>query len=82
MSKINRVEKKIEQVEQKLVNGVNVTKLFDMMDGIRSNPLISKFNFRAKGEWIKGGHNQTTINDFYGACQTNSRSRPFVYDEV
>jgi hypothetical protein len=81
MSKINRVEKKIEQVEQKLVNGVNVTKLFDMMDGIRSNPLISKFNFRAKGEWIKGGHNQTTINDFYGACQTHSRSRPFVYDE-
>jgi hypothetical protein len=81
MSKINRVEKKIEQVEQKLVNGVNVTKLFDMMDGIRSNPLISKFNFRAKGEWIKGGHTQTTINDFYGACQTHSRSRPFVYDE-
>jgi hypothetical protein len=49
VNKINRVEKKIEQVEQKLVNGVNVTKLFDMMDGIRSNPVISKFNFRAKG---------------------------------
>jgi len=37
MNKINRVEKKTEQVEQKLVNGVNVTKLFDMMDGIRGN---------------------------------------------
>jgi hypothetical protein len=49
VNKINRVEKKIEQVEQKLVNGVNVTKLFDMMDGIRSNPVISKFNLRAKG---------------------------------
>ncbi|MGA9154174.1 MAG: OsmC family protein [Candidatus Nitrosopolaris sp.] len=81
MNKINRVENKIEQVEQKLVNGVNVTKLFDIMDGIRSNPVISKFNIRAKGKWIKGGHNQTTINDFYGACQTHSRSRPFVYDE-
>lgn len=81
MSKINRVEKKIEQVEQKLVNGVNVTKLFDMMDGIMSNPVISKFSFRAKGKWINGGHNQTTINDFYGACQTHGRSRPFVYDE-
>ena len=74
MNKINRVENKIEQVEQKLVNGVNVTKLFDMMDGIRSKPVISKFNFRAKGKWIKGGHNQTTINDFYGAGQTHSRS--------
>lgn len=47
----------------------------------KEQPYISKFNFRAKGEWIKGGHNQTTINDFYGACQTHSRSRPFVYDE-
>lgn len=80
MNEINRVETKTEQVEQKLVNGINVTKLFDMMDGIRSKPVISKFNFRAKGKWIKGGHNQTTINDFYGAGQTHSRSRPFVYD--
>ena len=81
MNKINQVENKIEQVEQKIVNGVNVTKLFGTIDAIKSSPILSKFNFRAKGEWIKGGHNQTTINDFYGACQTHSRSRPFVYDE-
>jgi uncharacterized OsmC-like protein len=81
MKKIHRIENKIQQAEQKLVNVVNVTKLFGTMDAIRSNPVISKFNFRAKGKWIKGGHNQTTINDFYGACQTHSRSRPFVYDE-
>ena len=79
MNKIN-LEKKTEQVEQKIVTGVNVTKLFDMLDGIRSKPVISKFNFRAKGKWIVGGHNQTTINDFYGAGQTHSRNRPFVYD--
>jgi uncharacterized OsmC-like protein len=79
MSKINQVENKVEQVE--LVNGVNVTKLVGTMDAMRSNPVISKFNFRARGKWIKGGHNQTTINDFYGACQTHTRSRPFVYDE-
>jgi uncharacterized OsmC-like protein len=51
------------------------------MDAIKNSPIISKFNFRAKGRWIDGGHNQTTINEFYGACQTHSRSRPFVYDE-
>ena len=81
MSKTNQIENKQEQVEQKIVNGVNVTKLFGTMDAIRSSPIISKFNFRAKGEWIKGGHNQITINDFYGAGQTHSRSRAFVYDE-
>jgi uncharacterized OsmC-like protein len=78
---ISYVMNKINQVEQKIVNGVNVTKLFGIMDAIRGSPIISKFNFRAKGEWIKGGHNQITINDFYGACQTHSRSRSFVYDE-
>jgi len=52
--------------------GVSVTKLFGTVDAI-----ISKFNFRASG--VKGGHNQTTINDFYGASQTHSRTRPFMY---
>ena len=70
-----------EQHQQQFVNGVNVTKLIGTMDAIRSRPKLSKFNFRAKGEWIEGGHNQITINDFYGAGQTHTRSRPFVYDE-
>jgi uncharacterized OsmC-like protein len=81
MSKTNQVEiEKAKQGEEKMVNGVNVTKLFGQIDAIKSSPMISKFNFRAKGEWINGGHNRTTINDFYGAGQTHSRSRPFVYD--
>src|ERR687897_685120 len=64
-----------------IVNGVNVTNLFGTIDAITENPTISKFNFRAKGKWINGGHNQTTINDFYGACQTHTRSQPFVFDK-
>jgi uncharacterized OsmC-like protein len=70
-----------EKHQQQFVNGVNVTKLIGTMDAIRSRPILSKFNFRAKGEWIEGVHNQITINDFYGAGQTHTRSRPFVYDE-
>jgi uncharacterized OsmC-like protein len=81
VSKINQVEiQKAKQVEEKMVNGVNVTKLFGQIDAIKSSPMISKFNFRAKGKWIKGSHSRTTINDFYSAGQTHSRSRPFVYD--
>jgi uncharacterized OsmC-like protein len=81
MNETNQIEKKQEQVGQKIVNGVDVTKLFGTMNVIRSSPIISKFNFRAKGKWIKGGHNQITINDFYGAGQTHNRSQPFVYEE-
>jgi hypothetical protein len=68
MSKINQMRKEQEQVGQKIINGVNVTKLFDAMGAIMDNPSISQFNFRAKRRWINGGHNQTSINDFYGAC--------------
>ena len=72
---------KIENQSEKIVNGVSVTKLFGTINAITENPAISKFNFRAKGRWINGGHNQTTINDFDAACQTHTRSQPFVFDK-
>jgi uncharacterized OsmC-like protein len=73
--------KKIENQSEKIVNGVSVTQLFGTINAITENPAISKFNFRAKGKWINGGHNQTTINDFDGACQTHTRSQPFVFEK-
>ncbi|MEN8686341.1 MAG: hypothetical protein AB1Z50_02165 [Desulfuromonadales bacterium] len=30
-----------------VVNGVNVTQLFDTIDAIKGNPEVSKFKFRA-----------------------------------
>jgi len=72
---------KIENQSEKIVNGVSVTQLFGTINAITENPAISKFNFRAKGKWINGGHNQTTINDFDGACQTYTRRQPFVFDK-
>ena len=72
---------KIENQSEKIVNGVSVTQLFGTINAITENPAISKFNFRAKGKWINGGHNQTTINDFDGACQTHTRGQPFVFDK-
>ena len=74
MSQINQNE------QEKAVNGVSVTKLFGTINAIQENPTIAKFNFRAKGKWVNGGHNRTTINDFYGAGQTHVRSQPFVYE--
>ena len=80
MSQTNQTNK-IKNPDEKVVNGVNVTQLFGTINAITENPAISKFNFRAKGKWINGGHNQTTINDFDGACQTHTRSQPFVFDK-
>ncbi len=51
--------------------------LSGIISAIQEDPKIAKFNFRAKGKWINGGHNRTTIKDFYGACQTHVRNQPF-----
>jgi uncharacterized OsmC-like protein len=69
-----------KQKQEQIVNGVNVTKLFGIIESIQENPKIAKFKFSAKGKWINGGHNRTTIKDFYGACQTQVRSKPFVHE--
>jgi hypothetical protein len=82
MNQINQQEEKIEQKEQQqIVNGVNINKLFRTVGAIKEKPEIAKFNFRAKGKWINGGHNRTTINGFYGACQTFKRSQSFVFEK-
>lgn len=67
--------------KEKIVNGVNVEKLFETVGVIKDNPSISKFKFRANNRWVNGGHNRTTINEFYGACQTHSRSKPFMFEK-
>jgi uncharacterized OsmC-like protein len=63
----------------KTVNGVNVDNLFKTVIAVKGNPTIAKFNFKAKNRWINGGNNKTTVNEFYGACQTHTRSKPFEY---
>lgn len=64
---------------EKIVNGVNVDNLFKTVVAVKGNPTIAKFNFRAENRWIDGGNNRTTVNEFYGACQTHARSKPFEY---
>ena len=62
-----------------IVNGVNVTQLFETIDQVKQNKKIAKFTFRAKNQWVNGTENHTIINDFYGACKTHIRERPYVF---
>lgn len=81
INQTNEIQNQEVEEKEKVVNGVSVTELFQTVEAIQSNPGIADFNFRAKGKWVNGGHNRTTINDFYGACQTHSRSQPFVFEK-
>ncbi|WP_242117127.1 OsmC family protein [Aestuariivivens sediminicola] len=65
----------------KEINGFRSKDIMDTVNAIQSNPEIAKFKFRARNKWISGGHNRSSIQDFYGACtEDDSRTSPFVFD--
>lgn len=66
--------------EEAILNGVNVTRLGQTVEAIQQNPEIARFQFRARNRWDDGGHNQATIDTFYGACQELAHKQPFVFD--
>ena len=68
-----------QQTQTKIVNGVNVTQLFETIDSIKENKEIAKFNFRAQNKWVGGTENHTTVSDYSGACKTFNRSKPHVF---
>ncbi len=66
--------------KKKMVNGVAVDEIFATIDAIKETPDLAKSRFRATNTWIKGGHNRTTINDFYSASEERKHKKPFVLD--
>jgi uncharacterized OsmC-like protein len=66
--------------EKKGLNGVDVDKLFETINAIKNAPVIAKFKFRANNKWIKGGHNRTTIKNFYGTQKDHVHDKPFELD--
>lgn len=66
--------------DQSSINGVNVDELFRTIDAVKKAPVVAKFKFRANNRWLDGGHNRTTIRNFYGTQQEHARSQAFTLD--
>ena len=66
---------------QTITNGVNVDQLFGVIDAIKGTPAIADFQFRVQNKWVNGGHNTSTVGNFYGACETQTREG-FVLDNA
>jgi uncharacterized OsmC-like protein len=63
------------------INGVDVDRLSGTIDHISADPRLARFQFRARNQWLDGGHSRTTIKEFYGAGREDtSRTEPFVLD--
>lgn len=63
-----------------IVDGVDVDRLFATVDAIKADPRIARFKFRIRNKWINGGHNRTTIEDFYGALEDHPHEKLFELD--
>jgi uncharacterized OsmC-like protein len=66
---------------ERTFNGFKTKDIMDTVKAIKDNPVIAKFKFRANNRWVSGGHNQSTIQGFYGGCvEDTSRRTPFILD--
>ena len=62
------------------LNGVDVNRLIDTIKAVGNDPELGKFRFRAKSQWINGGHYKSEIKEFYGAGkEDDTRDKPFVF---
>lgn len=61
-------------------NGVNVTRLAETIQAIGQQPELAQFKFRARNRWDTGGHNQATVDTFYGTCRELTHKQPFHMD--
>ena len=66
--------------ETTILNGVDVEVVKGVINAVSEKPDLAKSKFRVKNEWIDGGHNRTTVTDFYTAGQEMSHAKQFVLD--
>jgi len=66
---------------ENIKNGVNVNQLVETIEAVQGNPELAKFEFRAKNNWIDGGHCVTSVKSFYGVgAEDTTRKETFTME--
>lgn len=61
-------------------NGLDLEQMRQTVTALKNDPSLAQFQFRARNQWINGGENRSTIQDFFGAgAEDSSRNAPFVF---
>ncbi len=69
------------ETQPKIINGVNVTALFETIAAVKQNAAIATFNFHATNKWLGGDKNRSTIKQFTGALQEHrADGKGFTFD--
>jgi uncharacterized OsmC-like protein len=62
-----------------LPNGVNVEALLGAREAFKGDTSLTKFQWRARNEWVNGTHSRTVIDDFTGVGGPQSHKAPQVH---
>ena len=66
---------------ENIKNGVNVDQLVGTIEAVQENPSLAKFEFRAKNNWITGGHFVSSVKSFYGVGkEDDTRQETFTME--
>jgi uncharacterized OsmC-like protein len=68
------------QESSTLINGINVDGLGATIEAVKATPEIARFTFNIRNQWKGGGQNASTVNEYYGVCQEQSRPKAFVLE--
>jgi uncharacterized OsmC-like protein len=62
-----------------LPNGVNVEALLGAREAFKGDLSLTKFQWRARNEWVNGTHSRTVIDDFSGVGGPQAHKEPQVH---
>lgn len=65
---------------KRIVNGVNVGDVEELVGAIQENPQLASSRFRLTNKWINGGHNQSRISGFYSGGEDQQHLQEFVLE--
>jgi uncharacterized OsmC-like protein len=63
-----------------LRNGVNVEELSALVNRVKLNPGLAKFQFRSKSKWINRAHCHSSFDSLYGAGMNHQRATPLFLE--
>ena len=64
----------------KVINGVDVTRLVETIRAIRNQPELADFKFRTRNKWRDGAQSRATVEGFYGTCQEIAHPEPYEFE--
>ena len=66
--------------DKKVDNGVDVEFLLGAREMLAEAPEAAQFKWRAKCDWVRGTHSQTSVEGFFGLGEEQSHKSTHVFD--